>query len=107
MAIERRGASKTNSNGAKGIRKKGARRTADRGLNRATVVAAALDEIDRNGLESFSLRSLAKSLGIFPTAVTWHVTDRSELLAEVVRLVLEDISPPGFHDSWQGYLRQV
>jgi TetR/AcrR family tetracycline transcriptional repressor len=83
------------------------RQTGDRKLNRESIVAAALQEIDRAGLETFSLRSLAKSLGIFPTAVTWHVSDRSQLLAEVVRLVLEDISPPGFHDSWQGYLKQV
>jgi len=76
-------------------------------LDRETIVAAALEEIDRHGLGNFSLRSLAKSLGIFPTAVSWHVSDRSHLLAEVVRLVLEDISPPGFHSSWQSYLKQV
>jgi TetR/AcrR family tetracycline transcriptional repressor len=87
--------------------RKVARRAATRSLSRETIVAAALEEIDRHGLENFSLRSLAKSLGIFPTAVSWHVSDRSHLLAEVVRLVLEDISPPGFHSSWQSYLKQV
>ena len=105
MASERGGARKTSSGTPRGA-KKGARR-GERSLNRATVVAAALAEIDRSGLENFSLRSLAKSLGIFPTAVAWHVSDRSQLLADVVQLVLEDISPPGFHDSWQGYLTQV
>jgi len=87
--------------------KKPGRRAADRTLSRELLVKAALEEIDRGGLEDFSLRSLAKSLGIFPTAVVWHVRDRSHLLAAVVSLVLEDISPPGFHNSWQSYLRQV
>jgi TetR/AcrR family transcriptional regulator, tetracycline repressor protein len=107
MASGQRGALKTKSpKTAKPARKAG-RRSADRSLNHEFLVTAALAEIDRVGLEGFSLRSLAKSLGIFPTAVVWHVTDRSHLLAEVVRVVLEDISPPGFHDSWQSYLRQV
>ncbi|HEX5461473.1 MAG TPA: TetR/AcrR family transcriptional regulator C-terminal domain-containing protein [Steroidobacteraceae bacterium] len=83
-------------------RRKGAERT----LNRVAVVAAALAEIDRTGLEHFSLRNVAKALGVFPTAVSWHVSGRSQLLAEVARVVLEDILPPGFHDSWQAYLRE-
>jgi len=69
------------------------------------IILAALAEIDRAGLESFSLRNLAKALGVFPTAISWYVPGRSQLLAEVARKVLEDITPPGFHDSWQGYLR--
>ena len=104
MASGRRSTPKTVGSRRRGVKAKG---TNDRVINRSTVVAAALEEIDRAGLENFSLRNLAKSLGIFPTAVTWHVSDRSQLLADVVRLVLEDISPPGFHDSWQSYLREV
>jgi TetR/AcrR family transcriptional regulator, tetracycline repressor protein len=75
-------------------------------LNRETIVAAALSEIDRNGLENFSLRGLAKSLKVFPSAVVWHVTGRTSLLADVAALALADILPPGFPDSWQGYLRE-
>lgn len=81
------------------------RRRAERTLTREAVIAAALAEIDRTGLEDFSLRNVAKALGVFPTAVSWHVPGRSQLLAEVARVVLEDILPFGFHDSWQGYLR--
>jgi len=97
--------SKSSKNGTRA--RKAGRRAADRSLSREILITAALAEIDRVGLEDFSLRSLAKSLGIFPTAVIWHVTDRSHLLAEVVRLVLQDISPPGFHSSWQSYIREV
>jgi TetR/AcrR family tetracycline transcriptional repressor len=86
--------------------KKGASRKGNRPLNRETIIAAALAEIDRGGLDGFSLRNLAKALGVFPTAVSWYVSSRSQLLAEVAHKVLEDIVPPGFHDSWQGYLRE-
>jgi TetR/AcrR family tetracycline transcriptional repressor len=76
------------------------------GLSRERIVAAALSEIDQNGLENFSLRGLAKSLDVFPSAVIWHVTGRTSLLADVAGLALADITPPGFPDSWQGYLRE-
>lgn len=85
---------------------RGGRKSGQRTLNREAVVAAALAEIDKNGLEDFSLRSVAKALGVYPTAVAWHVSSRSQLLAEVARLVQQDVLPPGFHDSWQGYLRE-
>ena len=74
-------------------------------LNREVIIAAALAEIDRSGLENFSLRNLAKALGVFPTAIAWYVPGRSRLLAEVARKALEDVIPRGFHDSWQGYIR--
>ena len=77
-----------------------------RTLNRETVITAALAEIDRHGLESFSLRNVARSLGVYPTAVTWHVQGRDHLLAEVVALALANILPAGYPESWQSYLRQ-
>jgi TetR/AcrR family transcriptional regulator, tetracycline repressor protein len=78
---------------------------ADKSLSKKVVVAAALAEIDRHGLDNFSLRNLAKSLKVFPTAVTWYVPGRGQILAEVVKLVLSDIMPPRFYDSWQHFLR--
>src|SRR5262245_39051907 len=74
------------------------------GLTRETIVAAALRDIDENGLESFSLRRLAARLGVYPTALTWHVAGRSALLADVVARVLGDLIPRRFPDSWQGSL---
>ena len=76
-------------------------------LSKAAIVTAALAMIDRDGLESFSIRGLAKSLGVYPTAVTWYLPSRREILAEVVELVTSDLSPARFYDSWQEYLRLV
>ncbi len=76
-------------------------------LSRASVVLAALQEIDDNGLDSFSLRILARRLGVYPTAIAWHVDSRSQLLADVAALAMADILPPGFPVSWQSYLRSL
>jgi AcrR family transcriptional regulator len=82
-------------------------RSAERTLNRETVVAAALQEIDSAGLEAFSVRNVAKRLGVYPAAVAWHAASRGQLLADVVTLALADVRPPGFHNSWQSYLKQT
>jgi TetR/AcrR family transcriptional regulator, tetracycline repressor protein len=76
-------------------------------LSRDVVVAAALEEIDRHGLNGFSLRNVAKKLGVYPTAIAWHVTSRNVLLADVVALALADILPTGFPKSWQSFLREL
>jgi TetR/AcrR family transcriptional regulator, tetracycline repressor protein len=76
-------------------------------LSKEAIVAAALAMIDREGLESFSIRRLAKALGVFPTAVNWYLASRREILAEVVELVTSDLSPARFYESWQEYLRLV
>jgi TetR/AcrR family tetracycline transcriptional repressor len=76
-------------------------------LSRESIIAAALQEIDDNGLDTFSLRNLAKRIGVYPTAIAWHVESRSQLLAEVAALALADILPPGFPVSWQGHLRTL
>lgn len=39
------------------------------------------------------MRALAKSLGVYPTAIYWYVPNRNALLAEVVSLALQDIAP--------------
>jgi TetR/AcrR family tetracycline transcriptional repressor len=76
-------------------------------LSRESIIAAALQEIDDKGLDAFSLRNLAKRIGVYPTAIAWHVESRSQLLAEVAALALADILPPGFPVSWQSYLRSL
>ena len=83
------------------------RRVAERRLSKDTVVVAALADIDRNGLEEFSLRGVAKLLEVYPTAVSWHVSNKSQLLAEVVALAMSGLVPPGFPASWQSFLRQI
>jgi AcrR family transcriptional regulator len=76
------------------------------GLTRAGIVAAALTLIDREGLENFSLRNLARDLGVTTTAIYWHLPGRNVVLAEVVSSVIAGVSPPPQAD-WRVYLRML
>ncbi|MGO1769647.1 MAG: TetR family transcriptional regulator [Microbacterium sp.] len=54
------------------------------------LVGAALDLLDRFGLASLSMRTLAQELGIRPSALYWHVENKQTLLAAVAdRIVAE------------------
>jgi AcrR family transcriptional regulator len=78
-----------------------------RALSRERIVAAALALIDRDGLAAFSLRDLARALGVYPTALYWHVPGRNALLAAVVEQALRDIWRPRGRLSWQARLRAL
>lgn len=78
------------------------------GLTREAVIAAALEEIDAIGLHGFSIRGLARRLGVNPTVVVWHLGNRNMVLAEVVQAVQRDLVPPRpAGQGWQERLRQV
>lgn len=67
-----------------------------RSLTRAQIAAAALEIVDTDGLESLSMRTVARKLGIGAMSLYRYVADRDELEAMVVDLVLEavDLRPP-------------
>lgn len=80
--------------------------SAEPGLSRRHIAEVALVLIDRDGLSAFSLRQLARELGVSAPALYWHLPNKNAVLAEVVSLVVADILPSG-ELSWQDFLRQV
>jgi TetR/AcrR family tetracycline transcriptional repressor len=80
---------------------------AELALSEEVIVGRALELIDRDGLDSFSIRNLATSLGVYPTAIYWYVPNRNELLARLVVLVLSNILPAVKRRSWQQFLRDL
>ena len=80
--------------------------SAEPGLDRRQIAIAALALIDADGLAAFSLRNLAKGLGVSAPALYWHVPNRNAVLAEVVALVIADVTPQGAL-TWQEFLRQL
>ena len=84
---------------------RGARQPQAPALNPGTIIAAALALIDERGAAAFSLRDVARRLGVFPTALYWHVPGRNALLAEVAAHALRDIVPDIPSASWQAWLR--
>ncbi|MBB6402872.1 AcrR family transcriptional regulator [Arthrobacter sp. AZCC_0090] len=76
-------------------------------LNRAIVLRAALDLVDKHGLEAFSMRRLAHVLGRDPMAVYRHAENRREMLAGVAELVLDEVDAIPEDPDWQGQLRRM
>src|SRR5580692_12861656 len=79
----------------------------DKGLTEQIVVAAALEQIDAVGLSNFSLRDVARSLNVYPTAIYWYVKSRDELLGKVVAYATRDVIPPSSNTDWKVWLRDM
>jgi AcrR family transcriptional regulator len=60
-----------------------ARRAYHHGSLRPALIAAALRELARHGLEELSLRRVAQRAGVSPAAVYRHFRDRDDLLVAV------------------------
>jgi TetR/AcrR family tetracycline transcriptional repressor len=79
---------------------------AENALTREKIIAAALALLDERGLAAFSVRDLAKAMGVYPAAIYWHVPTRNQLLAALVAHVLHDLAPPPCED-WRDWLRAL
>jgi TetR/AcrR family transcriptional regulator, tetracycline repressor protein len=79
----------------------------EKGLTEERIVAAALRLIDTAGLANFSLRDVARSLDVYPTAVYWYVKGRDELLGMVVSYATRDVVPPSANADWKSWLREM
>lgn len=77
------------------------------GLTREAVLTAALAQIDERGVEAFSVRDLARTLGVYPTALYWHVPGRNALIAGAVAQALGGLAPPDPTQPWQDELRSL
>ncbi|WP_127125786.1 TetR/AcrR family transcriptional regulator [Georgenia sp. SYP-B2076] len=79
-------------------------------LTRERIVAAALDLVDREGLEALNMRRLGAELGVEAMALYRYINGREDLLEAMVdhlteRLQLSqemDLRPDG---GWQAYLQ--
>lgn len=70
------------------------------------IIDAALQELDERGLAAFSMRNVAARLGVYPTAIYWHVRSRDALLAGIVGRIVQLVEPA--HGlPWQRYLRAL
>jgi AcrR family transcriptional regulator len=80
---------------------------ASKGLDRAVIVQAALDSIDRNGSQGLTMRGLGQDLGVEAMSLYRYVAGREDLLEAVVAVLLEDLSDldEQLGRTWQGYLQ--
>jgi TetR/AcrR family tetracycline transcriptional repressor len=76
-------------------------------LSRERIVDVALEMISEKGLDGFSLRDVARSLGVYPTAIYWHIKNKNALLGEVCTLTISKVVPPRGKGAWQDWLRAL
>lgn len=85
-------------------RKRGARAAVP--ITADAIVDAAFRMIDERGAESFSMRSVANELGVFPATLYWHVGDRARLLGLVELRWSEGIEVPDA-DDWRDWMIEL
>jgi TetR/AcrR family tetracycline transcriptional repressor len=72
------------------------------------VVEGALAIADSEGLETVTIRRLAKELGVTPMALYWHFRNKDELLAGVAARIFEEIDlSVDASATWQEQLRAL
>jgi len=76
-------------------------------LSLQRITEAALAQIDQRGLDAWSLRDVARSLGVYPTAIYWYVGGKNQLLSEVCALAMRTVTPPRRKGRWQDWLREL
>lgn len=69
-------------------------RPSDPLIDRDAAARAALDIIDKDGLQNFNLGQVAAKLGVKPPSLYYHFRDKSEILTEVARTILLDAQRP-------------
>lgn len=85
------------------------RRGPKRTLSSERVVAAALDLVDRGGVQALSVRGVAAALGVRPNAIYTYLPDRAALERALVDAVLAEVEPgllDGAPRSWRARVRR-
>ncbi len=82
-------------------------------LSRERVLHAAVDLVDREGLDRLTMRRLAQDLGVEAMSIYYHVSNKEALLDGLVEVVMEEIKeeiekdpPVDATNSWKKSLRQ-
>ncbi|MEZ0068153.1 AcrR family transcriptional regulator [Streptacidiphilus sp. MAP12-20] len=83
------------------------RGTAPSGLSRQRIVRAAVELLDAEGEQGFSMRRLAADLGVTPMSVYWYVDNKGELLELALDEALGEMRIPPLPEDgdWREHLR--
>lgn len=77
-------------------------------LSRERVIQAALDIVDRDGLDGLTMRALGRELGADPMAAYYHLPNKAAVLDGVVEAVWSELELPEASDkSWQTQLEEI
>ncbi|TXN32304.1 TetR family transcriptional regulator [Lacisediminihabitans profunda] len=74
--------------------------------SRDDVVAAGLRILDEHGLPDLTMRRLAATLDVQPSALYWHFANKQTLLASIADQIVSRAAPAGrTDDEWNGTAR--
>ncbi len=76
-----------------------------RPLDRAQVLAAAIELADEHGLAALSMRQLSARLGVVPMALYKHVDDKQDLVAGMIDTVVAGYPAPPDGAPWREAVR--
>src|SRR5438132_13160819 len=74
-------------------------------LSRERVLDAAIRLADEGGIESLSMRKLARTLGVEAMSLYNHVANKGDLVDAIVDLVVDEIELPAGEDDWEAAIR--
>ena len=81
--------------------------TTDRpAMSRDRVMRAAMDLADREGIESLTMRRLARDLGVEAMTLYYYVASKGEILEGIADLVAGEIELPPDGAGWKAGARQ-
>jgi AcrR family transcriptional regulator len=75
-------------------------------LSREKVLRAALRMADEGGLDSLSMRNLARALKVEAMSLYNHVANKEQILDGLVELVAGEIDVPAIGGDWRAAMRQ-
>jgi AcrR family transcriptional regulator len=75
-------------------------------LSRERVLQAAVRLADEHGIESLTMRKLARVLGVEAMSLYNHVANKGDLVDEMVDLVVSEIELPSTVEAWDAAIRE-
>ena len=74
-------------------------------MSRERVLRAAIDFADANGIDSLSMRKLARELGVEAMTLYYYVANKQDLLEGMTDLVAAEIALPAEDLDWKAAVR--
>jgi AcrR family transcriptional regulator len=75
-------------------------------LSRDRVIRAAIDLADAGGLDSLSMRKLAKTLGVEAMTLYYYVARKEDILEGIAEVISGEIEAPAAGTDWKAALRR-
>lgn len=76
-------------------------------VTRAAVLSAALEIVDRDGIDGLSMRRLAEAVGRDPMVIYRHVPNKAAVIDGVAEVVFTELSVNAAASDWVAEVRRV